>query len=140
MAESLDSLEIQWTIDGFYGTMLQRIGKVGRNLRHTFHLAQTSLEEVACSSVFLATLCGLLCCHKIGIGEGLGFYLLIVHQVAQLIQEQVERSTVEYQVMHIRQEIYAFFSSNNLHTVQRSLSQVKRLDEISHIFLYFGFA
>ena len=117
-----------------------RIGKVRRYFRNTLYLAQSLLEEIACFSIFLTILCSFLCSHKVSIGKALWLYLPAVHQVTQLIQEQVKRSTVEYQMMHISQEIYILFSSDNLHAIQRSLSQVKRLDELHHVFLYFGFA
>ena len=120
--------------------MFQRIGKVCRNFRYTLYLTKSLLEEITCFCIFLTILCFFLRSYEVGISKALRLYLLTVHQVAQLIQEQVERSTVKYQVMHIRQEINIFLSGDNLHAIQRSLSQVKRLDELHHIFLYLCFA
>ena len=100
-AEGVDSLEVQRRVQGTHGTLIQRIGQVCRNLRHTLDSAQSRLEEVAGSGIFLTALCGLLCSHEVGIGEGLGLNLLSVEQLEQLCQEHIERTTVHHEVMDI---------------------------------------
>ncbi len=83
-AEVVDGREIQRRVQGAQGSLLLGIGKVSRNLRHALNFAQTVLEEVAGSSIFLATFSGFLCSYEVGVGEGFRFNLFAVEQVKQL--------------------------------------------------------
>ncbi len=46
--------------------------------------------------MLLTALGGLLGCHKVGVGKGLWLNALAVEQVAKLVEEQVERASVNH--------------------------------------------
>ena len=135
-AESVNRLEVQRAEDRLSDALILGIGEVGRHFRDALHPAQTLLEEVAGGSVFSAVFRSLLRRNEVGVGERLGLYPSTVHQRAQLVQEEVERSAVEDEVVYIGQEIDALGGLDNLHAVERSLPQVEGLDELLHILLH----
>ena len=128
--EILYGVKVQRSKYGTNGALFKRIGKIRRNLCHTLHLSQTLLEEIAGSSIFLTAFGSFLRSYKVCIGEGLGLDLLAVKQVKQLRQKYVVRTAVHYEVMNIHHQIHPLIGGDNLYMVERSLTQVKRLDEI----------
>ena len=140
LAKFLHRVEVHLAEDFADGTLLQRIGQVGGHFGDPFHIAQTLIEEVLGLHVTWRVFSSFLVGNKTSIADGFGLDFLAVHQVAQLVQEQVEGTTIENQVMHIRQEADILLSGDDFHTVQRSLSQVERPYKFYLVFLKFLFA
>ena len=69
--------------------MLYWTGQVGRYLSDSFYLSQTFIEEVFGLFVTWSVFSSFLVGDEVNIAEGLGFYLMTVHEVTQLVHEQI---------------------------------------------------
>ena len=102
-----------------------RVRQVRRNLSRSLDCTQTTLEVVASSGIVSTLLCLLLCHNEGCIAHNLGFYLAAIHQVAQLMEEDVVRTSVEHKMMEVREQIDLLRCLHNLQPVQRPLVQVE---------------
>ena len=105
--------------------LVMRVRQVRRNLSRSFYCPQATLEVIACSGIVSALLCLLLCHDEGRIAHNLGFYLATIHQVAQLMEEDVVRTAVEHEMMEVREQIDLLRRLHNLQPVQRPLVQVE---------------
>ena len=140
LAKFLHRIEIQLAEGLADSALLHGIGQVGRHFGDALHLAQTLVEEVLGIKIARTVFGSLLVSDESRIADGFGFNLFAVHQVAQLVQEQVEGAAVEDQVMHIGQEVNILLGGDNFHAVQRALPQVKRSYKLHFVFLQLRFA
>ena len=120
LAESLYGAEVQRTEYIAWQTVIHGVGEVRWHLNAAFYAAQTLLEERLCLEITRTTLCSLLVSHEIGITDDLCLYLLTVHQVAQLSEEQVERAAIDNEVMHVGKEKHILSATDNIHTIERT--------------------
>ena len=80
-----------------------------------------------------ASLSLLLFGHEVGIRQVLGLHFTTIHQVAQLMQEEVHRTAVDHQVMDVDQQANVVLGGDDLEAVQGSLFQIERLHELALI-------
>ena len=59
-------------------------------------------------------------------GIGLSLHFFALQNVAELDNEQVEGTAVEYQVVDIQQQVYAALCLGNLHPAEHIFAQVER--------------
>ena len=132
-AEGLHLFEVERCHNLAGVALLKWVGEVAGHLRHALALSQLGVEEVAGSLMLAASLCLLLFGHEVGIRQVLGLHFTTIHQVAQLMQEEVHRTAVDHQVMDVDQQAYMVLCGDDLEAVQRSLLQVERLHELALI-------
>ena len=132
-AEVADGIHVDGRRGHSYDALVMRIRQVRRNLSRSFDCPQATLEVVACSGIVSTLLCLFLCHDEGRIAHNLGFYLAAIHQVTQLMEEDVVRATVEHEMMEVREQIDLLRCLHNLQPVQRSLVQVERLHELELI-------
>ena len=102
------------------------IGQVGTHLSGGLGGRQAFLEELRGCLVVCPTFCCLLCHHIVGVILVFILDSLRIHDAAQLLHEDIDRTTVEYQVMHIHQQIGLLLGSHNLKTIERTVAEVER--------------
>ena len=113
---------------------------VMRNLSRSFYCPQATLEVVACSGIVSTLLCLLLCHDEGRIAHNLGVNLATIHQVAQLMEEDVVRTAVEHEMMEVGEQIDLLRRLHNLQPVQRPLVQVEGPYELELIVRQLFFA
>ena len=135
-AEGIDGLDVKCG-DGFADCSLDRIGQVGTYLRGGLDDRQTVFEELRGGLIVFPTLCGLLCHHVVGIRLVFVLDGLSIHDAAQLLQEDVDRTTVEDQVMHIHHQIDLLLSRHDFKAIERSMAQVEGFHKLVLILCQF---
>ena len=132
-AEVADGIHVDGRGSYSDDALVMRVRQVRRNLSRSFYCPQATLEVVTCSGIVSTFLCLFLCHDEGGIAHTLGFYLATVHQVAQLMEEDVVRTAVEHEMMEVGEQIDLLCCLYNLQPVQGSLIQVERLHELEFI-------
>ena len=132
-AEVADGIHVDGRRGHSDDALVMRVRQVRRNLSRSFHCPQATLEVVACSGIVSTLLCLLLCHDESRIAHNLGFNLAAIHQVAQLMEEDVIRTAVEHKMMEVREQIDLLRRLHNLQPVQRSLVQVEGSYELELI-------
>ena len=130
--EGIYSLDVK-SGDGLADRTLDGIRQVGPNLRSGFHHRQPFFEEVRSSLIVSPTLSGLFSHHVCSIILVFVFDSLAIHDVAQLLQEDVGRAAIEYKMMHIHKQIGPLFGSHYLKTIEWPCAEVERLHEVLFI-------
>ena len=134
--ESIYSLDVK-SRDGLADCTLDGIRQVGTYLRSGLHHRQPFLEKVRSSLIVSPTLGGLFSHHVGSIILVFVFDRLAVHEAAQLLQEDVNRTAIEYQVMHVHQQIGMLFGSHYLKTIKWACAEVEGLHKVLFILRQF---
>ena len=132
-AKGLYLLEVKGCHGLADGSLLLGIGQVGSHFGDTFALAELAVEEVAGFPVVGSTLGCFLLGHKGGKGEVFGLDGLAIHERAKLVEEDVERTAVDDQVVNVGQQADMLLGGDDFEAVERTLFQVERAHELAFV-------
>ena len=117
--------------DGFANKALTiSLGQVGRYLAGTLAGLQFLGKELLGRPERIAVFSILLVANEIEVGIALFLDRRTVEYAVELADEQIDRTTVEHQVVDIHQQVCAVLGLHHLEAVEWRLLQVERTDEV----------
>ena len=111
-------------------TLVVGLRQVGRNLAGTFTGLQTFGKELLCLVECFAVGGLLLVVGKVEVGICLTFDLTAFEGIVELTNEEVGRTAIEDEVMHVHQQVDNVARLHHFKAVERCLLEVEGLDKL----------
>ncbi len=138
-AEGSGPLKVGWADRLTDVALIVCLGQVGRNLAGAFTGLQSLGKELLGSLEVVALFCLLLVGHKVQVAVSLLLDGFALQQCVDLAEQQVGRSAVKDEMVHVDEQINTGGSLDDLGAVERRLLQIEGLHKLVFMFQQFIF-